>query len=142
MFVRWQSRKRLNPAVGRKGDHHPEDVEELRYNVARHYLPGTTEQDRHWAASLVEAIWVDGKPTQRHIAYLGGITTSAIAAPAWQREFWDHVMQVLDGLQLPPADRRKVVTAVAKKVGPPPTARQRQQLDRQSAAALKRWGML
>jgi hypothetical protein len=41
---------------------------------------------------------------------------------------------VLDRLKLKPAERRKVVAAVAKKVGPPPTPRQRKQLDRQAAA--------
>jgi hypothetical protein len=33
---------------------------------------------RRWAAIAVESIRVDGKPTQRHIAYLGCITESAI----------------------------------------------------------------
>jgi hypothetical protein len=39
----------------------------------------TREPDVHWAAIIVESVRVDGKPTQRHVAYLGGITESAIA---------------------------------------------------------------
>jgi hypothetical protein len=36
------------------------------------------KQDVHWAAVLVEGARVKGKPVQHHIAYLGGITESAI----------------------------------------------------------------
>jgi hypothetical protein len=82
----------------------------------------------------VEAVRVGGKSTQCHIAYLGGVTESALAIPFQQRFFWEHVEQVLDRLKLKPAERRKVVAAVAKKVGPPPTPRQRKQLDRWAAA--------
>jgi hypothetical protein len=81
-----------------------------------------------------EAVRVDGKPTQRHIAYLGGVTESALAIPFQQRYFWENVEWVLDRLKLKPEERRKIVTAVAKKVGPPPTPRQRKQLDREIAA--------
>ena len=38
--------------------------------------------DTHWAAILVESLRIDGKPTQKHIAYLGGIIESAIEHPA------------------------------------------------------------
>ena len=55
MFVRWQTRTRRARAFGRD--------------------PNT---DTHWAAILAESSRIDGKPTQRHIAYLGGITESAI----------------------------------------------------------------
>jgi hypothetical protein len=111
MFVRWQSRSRRYSAFG----------------------PWGTD-DTHWGAILVEAIRVGGKSTQRHIAYLGGVTESALAIPHQQRFFWEGVEQVLDGLKLKPEERRKVIAAVAEKVGPPPTPRQRKQLDRQAAA--------
>ena len=35
-------------------------------------------EDTHWAAILVESHRVDGKPRQRHIAYLGGINETSL----------------------------------------------------------------
>jgi hypothetical protein len=113
MFVRWQSRSRRHSVFGPWGT-----------------------ADTHWRAILVEAVRVDGKPTQRHIAYLGGVTESALAIPFQQHYFWENVEEVLDRLQLKPAERNKIVAAVAKKAGPPPTPKQRKQLDREQAAIL------
>jgi hypothetical protein len=59
MFVRWQMRTRRSRAFGR----------DPRTNT-------------HWAAILAESQRIDGKPTQRHVAYLGGITDPAIELPA------------------------------------------------------------
>jgi hypothetical protein len=58
MFVRWQKRQRKRRVFGGEGP------------------------DMHWAAILSESERVDGKPVQRHIAYLGGLTESAIELPA------------------------------------------------------------
>ena len=60
MFVRWQKRKRKSRAFG----------------------GGRDRADTHWAAILAESTRVDGKPTQQHVAYLGGITDSAIEIAA------------------------------------------------------------
>jgi hypothetical protein len=53
--------------------------------------------DVHWRAILVENVRVDGKPTQWHIAYLGGITERNIAheKPAHRIYFWNGVEQKL-----------------------------------------------
>ena len=64
MFVRWQKRKRKSRAFG-----------------------GRRGVDTHWAAILAENVRVAGEPTQRHVAYLGGITDSGIEADA-QRAFF------------------------------------------------------
>ena len=48
MFVRWQTRERRNRAFG-----------------------GGKGPDMHWSAILVEGQRIDGKPVQRHVAYLG-----------------------------------------------------------------------
>jgi hypothetical protein len=53
-----------------------------------------------------------------------------------QRYFWENVEEVLDRLKLKPEERRKIVAAVAKRAGPPPTPKQRKQLDREQAAIL------
>jgi hypothetical protein len=50
MYVQWQSRKFNKNTRWRK------------------------RGDVHWRAILIENVRVDGKSTQRHIAYLGGIT--------------------------------------------------------------------
>ena len=60
MFVRWQKRKRKSRAFG----------------------GGRDRADTHWAAILAESARVNGKPTQQHVAYLGGITDSAIEIAA------------------------------------------------------------
>ena len=57
MFVRWQSRKRRQAQSG-----------------TTRPRPG----DIRYSAILVEGICVNGKPTQRHIAYLGSILQSII----------------------------------------------------------------
>jgi len=93
MFVRWQTRTRRARAFGRD--------------------PNT---DTHWAAILAESSRVDGKPTQRHIAYLGGITESAIELPAQRAFFWKEVTQQLDELAVSKDDRVRIEAAVEAKV--------------------------
>ena len=93
MFVRWQKRTRRSRAFGRD--------------------PRT---DTHWAAILAESQRIDGKPMQRHVAYLGGITDSAIELPAQRAFFWQEVAQQLDQLALPKDDRAAIEAAVEAKV--------------------------
>jgi hypothetical protein len=93
MFVRWQTRTRRARAFGRD--------------------PRT---DTHWAAILAESQRIDGKPTQRHIAYLGGITESAIELPAQRAFFWKEVTQQLDELEVSEDDRARIEAAVEAKV--------------------------
>ena len=76
MFVRWQKRKRKSRAFG----------------------GGRDRADTHWAAILAESARVNGKPTQQHVAYLGGITDSAIEIAAQRAYFWASVAQQLDRL--------------------------------------------
>jgi hypothetical protein len=101
MYVRWQSRKRRQ---SRYGDwrHHP---------------------DIHWSAILVENTRVDGKPIQRHIAYLAGFTKSAIKIMAQRCHLWDHIDDRLDrlGNQITTDDRTKIEATLAERV-PRPTA--------------------
>ena len=72
--------------------------------------------DTHWAAILAESQRIDGKPTQRHIAYLGGITESAIELPAQRAFFWKEVKQQLDELEVSKDDRARIEAAVEAKV--------------------------
>jgi|SRR6516164_4682631 hypothetical protein len=91
MYIRWQTRARTRPQPG-----------------------------RHHRCLLVEAVRIDGKPTQRHLAYLGGITDSASAAQ--RRVFWENVDASLLKLKLPTAERQRLEAAIAVKV---PRPRQR-----------------
>jgi hypothetical protein len=98
MYLRWQSRKRRAPAYGRK-------------------------QNVHWVAVLVENVRVGGKPTQRHIAYLGSITDSAIAIVHQRCWFWESVTERLDRLGRVSSEKRKSIeAAIAKKVRRPTKA--------------------
>jgi hypothetical protein len=67
---------------------------------------------------LVESVRADSKPRQRHVAYLGGITESAIQITAQRRYFWEAVLDGLDRLhnRMSIADRRKIEAAIALKV--------------------------
>ena len=129
MFVRWQSRKRRHPAFGGPG-------KQIRGGDDWAYTrPGTSEQDKHWAAILVERVRVEGRPTQRHVAYLGGVTDSAIEIAAQRMFFWNDVKQRLDRLsnRITAEDRKRIEAAIAAKV-PPLTKKQREQFAASIAA--------
>ena len=91
----------------------------LRGRVVR---ADTRKLDVHWAAILVEASRVDGKPKQEHIAYLGGITESAIEILPQRCYFWDEVTERLDqlGNRMPADERLHIENAIAERV-PLPT---------------------
>jgi hypothetical protein len=77
-------------------------------------------------AVLVEAIRVDGKPRQRHIAYLS--TYPGPLSLFWEDEdnvrqrawFWHRVRQRLDNLDLTAEQRKHIETLMAKRL-PEPT---------------------
>jgi hypothetical protein len=127
MYIRWQSRKRRVPAYGFKGKPIREGYDYI------HTMESTNEQDQHWSAILVENVRVDGKPTQRHIAYLAGFTESAMEIPAQQRFLWERIEEQLDRLhnRISPEDRQRIEAALIKKIGKPPTKAQRDKLDRE-----------
>jgi len=116
MYVRWQSRKRTTPASGGQGKRPG------RHDAHIYTRPRSLEHDVHWAAIVVENVRVGGKPTQRHLAYLGSISESAIAMLAQRCWFWDRVKQRLDRLanRISPDQRQQIESAIATKV-PCPT---------------------
>ena|SRR6186997_231153 len=111
MFIRWQSRQRKH-------------AEFSRYS---------RKGDMHWRAILVESARIDGKPRQRHIAYLAGFTESATKVPAQQRFVWERIEKQLKrlGKRIPAKDREAITAALIEKLGKPPTKAQRAKLDRQ-----------
>jgi hypothetical protein len=94
MFVRWQLYK--SQARNRHRRAHNDKHARLR-------------------AILVEGVRVDGKPRQKHIAFLGSIP---IDGNERDREIlWCRVTTALDHIgRLSPQERRKIATAVAQRV--------------------------
>jgi hypothetical protein len=90
----------------------------LSLPVARHFgEQNTTLLDT--AAPC--AIWVNGAPRQKHLAYLGGIAEDMKANAEARRTFWSKVTAALDALKkLKPEDRQKIEKSLAARV-PPPT---------------------
>ena len=88
-----------------------------RRKTVRYYW--SQPADAH--AVLVESVRIDGKPRQRHIAYLGSVHHDPdVHYRAW---WWHHMTARLDALgnRLPPDERPKIEAALADKV-PPVTA--------------------
>jgi hypothetical protein len=111
MFIRWQSRKRGSPAFGPSA--------RIRGRVVR---ADTRKLDVHWAAILVQAVRVDGNPKQEHVAYLGGITETAIEIQPQRCYFWEGVTECLDKLsgRITPDERMRIEQSIAERV-PLPT---------------------
>jgi hypothetical protein len=110
MFIRWQSRKHTE-RCSYLGDHN----------------------DVHWRADLVESIRVDGKPRQRHIAYLCGFTEQQFkdqhtgkVREAQQLYVWEHALDCLDRLhnRITNEDRERIETVLAARIGTPKPTRE------------------
>src|SRR5262245_29494257 len=107
MFIRWQARRRRSPTHGPYrllGD-------------GTSVRADTEEFDVHWSAALSECVWINGRPRQRHLAYLGGITESAITHSAGARYlFWKKLVERLAEASVAGKDRRLIEDAVAARV--------------------------
>jgi hypothetical protein len=130
MFVRWQKRKNQYS-----------DPARMRYKPSptrMRYIHNLA--DTHLAAILIESVRIDGKPRQRHIAYLAGINEKAIVEFVGARvRFWREVDAVLHRLsnRLTAAERERIVAAVAAKV-PRPTPAEAEQSERELAESFVR----
>jgi hypothetical protein len=124
MYVRWQARKRHRPEWH---DGLRDEAGEPVYNergsrlVTRQRADGSVGQDVRWNAVLVEGFRVDGKPQQRHIAFLGSITESGIDIIFQRCWFWDRVMERLHQLsnKVDEQDRKRIIEAIANRVPMP-----------------------
>jgi hypothetical protein len=128
MYIRWQSRQRNRPQFGYWGA-----IKRVGNRPVLINRRDTETPDRHWRAILVENVRIDGKPTQRHIAYLAGFTESALVRPAPRRFLWERIEQQLVRLhnRFSPGDRKRIEAILIKKIGKPPTKAQRGALDRE-----------
>src|SRR5262249_30411495 len=91
MYLRWQNRKRTQH-----------------------------RRSEHWAAILVQNTRINGKPTQRHIAYLGGITKAEAQDAEHRIQFWAKALALLNerGKQVA-KDRARIEAALAARVPRP-----------------------
>jgi hypothetical protein len=108
MFIRWQ-----------------------RYR-SKALIPWRAERTR-LKAILVESVRVDGKPRQKHIAFLGSIANDkAIAGTAGMR-FWSGVTAKLKrlGNRTGAEDYERIVGSIAAKVGGRPTEAELEQFVRE-----------
>ena len=113
MFVRWQSRVRA-----KRNDWALREVGDIT-----------------WNAILVESVRVNGKPQQKHVAYLCSFSTRQAKIPAQRVYTWEAMLYRLDRLsnRITPKDRKKIETAIASKLGPRPTKRERAAVHRNAA---------
>lgn len=94
MFVRWQL---------------------YRSQARNRYVREANDKDARLKAILVESVRVDGKPRQRHIAFLGSVLIDG----SDRRRFWYDVTTKLNRLsnRVSPLERSRIGDAIAKKVG-------------------------
>jgi hypothetical protein len=109
MFIRWQAHR-------------------TRDRIRR------TERIR-WAVILVESKRIDGKPRQRHVAYLGSFDDSYLERICVRGFFLKKVADRLDrlGNRISPDARSRIDAAIAKRL-PPLTPEQYQECERGLAA--------
>jgi hypothetical protein len=96
------------------------------------------QNDKHarQKAVLVESVRVDGKPRQRHIAFLGSMRIDRRD----ERRFWREVTTRFDqlGNRVGPEDRERLLASIAKKVGGRPmTTAELEQFARESDDLLR-----
>ena len=118
MFLRWKSRKRNRPEFG-SWVHGPDEPDGSNI-FYRRMESGEPVQDVHWAAILVESYREDGKPRQRHVGYLGGITESRATIVNHRGHFWVDAMEKLDRMadRISDRERAAIEAKLAEKVPP------------------------
>jgi hypothetical protein len=115
MFIRWHRRPRINRWSGKI-------------------------TDVHWGVALTASVRVGGKPRQRHVAYLGGITESRMQSVHQRCWFWDQVSERLYALdnQMTNEDRNRIIAEIAAKV-PMPSRDEHAKSHRAARAMFKDW---
>jgi hypothetical protein len=96
MFVRWQT---------------------YRSQALYPWHPEGNDRRARLKAILVESVRVDGKPRQKHIAFLGSIASNSLGKPG--PRFWYDVTLKLKrlGNRIGPEDYERVIASIAAKVG-------------------------
>jgi hypothetical protein len=74
-------------------------------------------RDDRLRAVLVESVRIDGKPRQKHIAFLGSIASNSLGKPG--PRFWYDVTAKLKrlGNRIGPEDYERIIASITAKVG-------------------------
>jgi hypothetical protein len=82
-------------------------------------------------AILVESVRVDGKPRQKHVAFLGSIASDDSIDGTAGKRFWRDVTQKLErlGNRVSPEERERILAAIAAKIGGRPTEAELEQFE-------------
>jgi hypothetical protein len=94
-------------------------------------------RDDRLRAVLVESVRIDGKPRQKHIAFLGSIQSDDLDKAA--RYFWRNVTLTLKrlGNRVSPEDYERIIASIATKVGGRPlTDEELERMEREREAFL------
>jgi hypothetical protein len=98
----------------------------------QHY--GRQDGTKYWNAALVTVARINNKPTQKHLAALGGIAEADADNVAACHDFWTKALKRLATRKLSKAERQKIETALAARVKRPTSG----QLRRQQVLDLKK----
>jgi len=98
MFVRWQR---------------------YRSQACKPWHRERNDEHARLKAILVESVRVNGKPRQRHIAFLGSVSIAYSIDGPGMRRFWYDVTLRLNrlGARVGPEDYQQITASIAKKVG-------------------------
>jgi hypothetical protein len=119
MFVRWQT--------------YPSQA--LNFWHAKH-----NDKRARLKAVVVESVRVDGKPRQKHVAFLGNIRSDDAIDGIAGKRFWGYVISKFKrlGNRVGPEDYERIIASIAAKVGGvPPTEAELEQFDRVVDAQLR-----
>jgi hypothetical protein len=91
-------------------------------------------RDARLKAVLVESARVDGKPRQKHVAFLGSMYRNGRD----RLRFWHEVTTALQRLdnRVTAPERERILAAIRAKVGAPPTAEQLADFERRRDAPI------
>ena len=90
-------------------------------------------------AILVETVRIDGKPRQKHVAFIASYQDGRLDLIGTGSTFWRDARQRLDRIsnQITPADHSKVEAALAQRV-PPTTAAEDEPQQREADEGVQR----
>jgi hypothetical protein len=110
MYIRWQKRKR---------------------RTAWSYDHRNGDGDIHHCAILAQSVRINGKPTQRHVAYLVGFTESQAKVLPQRCHCWNKIRTVLDrvGDAISLKGRQRIESEIAARL-PRPNKREYAQFRR------------
>jgi hypothetical protein len=134
MYIRWQSRSCRRPRFSSY-----EDEEGNRHYDCEGYVERYGQDVAHKAV-LVEAVRINGKPRQRHIACLASFNESSLHHLSQRGFIWKHIEATLSrlGNRLTPDDCNRIRAELTKRIGKPLANEESAEVERGRQATLDR----